>query len=47
VNGFVAGGEGVVRLAGPILFALLLGVALFAIGRTVWRLGRRRPPRAA
>ena len=47
VNGFVAGGEGVVRLAGPILFALLLGVALFAIGRTAWRLGRRRPPRAA
>ena len=47
VNGFVAGGEGVVRLAGPILFALLLGAALFVIGRTAWRLGRRRPSGAA
>ncbi|MGO9657159.1 MAG: DUF4349 domain-containing protein [Acidimicrobiales bacterium] len=41
VNGFVAGCEGVVRLAGPILFALLLGAALFVMGRTAWRLGRR------
>jgi hypothetical protein len=47
VNGFVAGGEGVVRLAGPIVFALLLGAALFATGRTAWRLGRRRPSKAA
>ncbi|MGA3221916.1 MAG: DUF4349 domain-containing protein [Acidimicrobiales bacterium] len=42
VNGFVAGCEGVVKLAGPILFALLLGAALFVMGRTAWRLARRR-----
>lgn len=47
VSGFVAGTEGVVRLAGPILFALLLALALFAVGRTAWRFGRRRPERAA
>jgi hypothetical protein len=47
VNGFVAGGEGVVRLSGPMLFALLLTAALFAMGRTAWRFGRRRPSNVA
>ena len=37
IGGFVAGVEGVVRLAGPVLFALLcLGVLLVG-GRTLWR----------
>jgi hypothetical protein len=37
VGGFVAGVEGVIRLAGPFLFALLC-VALVAIGgRVLWR----------
>jgi hypothetical protein len=47
VNGFVAGCEAVVRLAGPILFALLLGASLLAIGRSACRLGRRRRSNAA
>ena len=41
VGGFVAGCEGVVRLAGPLLFALLLAGALFLLGRLAWRLSRR------
>ena len=41
VGGFVAGCEGVVRLAGPVLFGLLLAGALFLLGRLAWRLGRR------
>ena len=37
VGGFVAGVEGVIRVAGPLLFALLfLGVVLLG-GRTLWR----------
>ena len=47
VNGFVAGCEGVVRAAGAILFALLLGTALFVFGRAAWRLGRRRASKPA
>jgi len=41
IGGFVAGVEGVVRLAGPVLFALLcLGVLLVG-GRTLWRRHQR------
>ena len=37
VGGFVAGVEGVIRFAGPVLFALLcLGVLLVG-GRALWR----------
>lgn len=43
VSGFVSGFEGVVRLAGPVLFALLLVGALALAGRLAWRLARRSP----
>lgn len=42
VHGFVAGIDGLVRLAGPLLFALLVLAALGLGGRLAWRLGRRR-----
>jgi hypothetical protein len=42
VSGFVAGFEGVVRVAGPLLFALLLLAALVLTGRFAWRLRQRR-----
>jgi hypothetical protein len=41
VRGFVAGCEGVIRVAGPLLFALLLLGVLFVTGRLAWRLARR------
>ncbi len=37
IGGFVTGVEGVVRIAGPLLFALLLLGALLAGGRALWR----------
>ena len=42
VSGFVAGFEAVVRVAGPLLFALLLLAALVLAGRSAWHLRRRR-----
>jgi hypothetical protein len=42
VGGFVAGFEAVVRVAGPLTFALLLVAALYLVGRYIWRLRRRR-----
>ncbi len=44
VGGFVAGFEAVVRVAGPLTFALLLLATLYFGGRFVWRLRRRRAP---
>ncbi len=37
IGGFVAGVEGVVRVAGPVLFALLCLGLLLVGGRTLWR----------
>jgi hypothetical protein len=37
IGGFVTGVEGVVRIAGPLLFALLLLGAVLAGGRALWR----------
>ncbi len=37
IGGFVAGVEGVIRLAGPLLFALLLLGVVLAGGRALWR----------
>ncbi len=42
IGGFVAGFEWMIRIAGPLLFALVSLAALFAIGRTVRRARRRR-----
>lgn len=42
VNGFVSGFEAVVRVAGPLAFALLLLAALYFGGRSLWRLRLRR-----
>jgi Domain of unknown function (DUF4349) len=42
VGGFVTGVEGVVRIAGPVLFALLLLSAALAGGRALWRRSQRR-----
>ncbi len=47
VGGFVAGFEGVVRVAGPLFFALLLLVALVLVGRWAWKYRPRHPRRAA
>ena len=44
VGGFVAGFETVVRVAGPLSFALLLVATLYFGGRWLWRLRRRRAP---
>jgi len=41
VSGFVAGFEGVIRVAGPLLFALMLIVALVLLGRWAWHARRR------
>jgi Domain of unknown function (DUF4349) len=41
IGGFVAGVEGVIRLAGPVLFAGLCLVALLLGGRALWRRYRR------
>jgi hypothetical protein len=42
VGGFVAGFEGVVRVAGPLFFGLLLLAALFLVGRWAWKYRPRR-----
>jgi hypothetical protein len=42
LHGFAAGVEWLIRLAGPLLFALLLLAALFLFGRGVWRVAERR-----
>jgi hypothetical protein len=42
IGGFVAGFEWLVRLSGPVLFALLCLGALSALGRLAWRALRRR-----
>jgi hypothetical protein len=43
LHGFVAGVEWLIRIAGPLLFALLLLAALLVLGRWSWRAtGRRR-----
>jgi Domain of unknown function (DUF4349) len=42
VGGFVTGVEGAIRIAGPLLFALLLVGAVLAGGRAVWRRFQRR-----
>jgi Domain of unknown function (DUF4349) len=44
VSGFVAGFEGVVRVAGPLFFALLLLAALVVLGRWAWKF---RPGRSS
>lgn len=41
VSGFVAGFEGMVRVAGPLLFAALLLAALYLLARGAWRARRR------
>jgi Domain of unknown function (DUF4349) len=43
VGGFVAGFEGVVRVAGPLFFALLLLTAILLLGRWAWKFRPRRP----
>jgi Domain of unknown function (DUF4349) len=42
VGGFVAGFEGVVRVAGPLFFALLLLGAVVLLGRWAWKFRPRR-----
>ena len=37
IGGFVTGVEGVIRIAGPLLFALLLLGAVLVGGRALWR----------
>lgn len=46
VSGFAAGFDGVVRVAGPLLFVLLLLGALVAMGRGLWHVARNRKPAA-
>jgi Domain of unknown function (DUF4349) len=41
VGGFVAGVEGLIRLAGPLLFGLLLLAAVVTGGRALWRRHQR------
>ena len=42
IGGFVAGFEWLIRIAGPLLFALICLAALLALGRLVWRAKQRR-----
>jgi hypothetical protein len=42
VGGFVAGFEWLIRLAGPVVFALLFLGAVLGLGRLGWRASRRR-----
>jgi hypothetical protein len=42
VNGFVGGFEDVLRIAGPLLFALVLLAGLWFSGRGLWRFKHRR-----
>jgi hypothetical protein len=37
VHGFVDGVEGLIRVAGPLLFILLCAGALLVAGRLLWR----------
>lgn len=37
IGGFVSGVEGMIRIAGPLLFALLLAAAVLLGGRVLWR----------
>ena len=37
IHGFVVGVEGIIRLAGPVLFTLLCAAALILGGRVLWR----------
>ncbi len=37
IGGFVTGVEGLIRLAGPVLFALLCLGVLWVGGRVLWR----------
>ena len=41
IGGFVTGVEGVIRLAGPLLFALLLLGIVLTGGRALWRRHQR------
>jgi hypothetical protein len=42
LHGFAAGVEWLIRIAGPLLFALLLLAALLFLGRWTWRATERR-----
>jgi hypothetical protein len=42
LHGFAAGFEWLIRIAGPLLFALLVLAALLALGRLTWRATERR-----
>jgi hypothetical protein len=42
LHGFAAGFEWLIRIAGPLLFALLVLAALLALGRLMWRATERR-----
>lgn len=42
LHGFVAGFEWLIRIAGPLLFALLVLAALLLLGRWTWRATERR-----
>jgi hypothetical protein len=42
LHGFAAGFEWLIRIAGPLLFALLLLAALVMLGRVIWRATERR-----
>jgi hypothetical protein len=42
LHGFAAGVEWLIRIAGPLLFALLLLAALLGLGRWTWRATERR-----
>jgi hypothetical protein len=45
LHGFAAGIEWLIRIAGPLLFALLVLAALLALGRLTWRANERRRSR--
>jgi hypothetical protein len=45
LHGFAAGFEWLIRIAGPLLFALLVLAALLALGRLTWRANERRRSR--
>lgn len=45
LHGFAAGFEWLIRIAGPLLFALLVLAALLAFGRLLWRATERRRSR--
>jgi hypothetical protein len=42
LHGFAAGFEWLIRIAGPLLFALLVLAALLLLGRWTWRATERR-----